>query len=182
MVTPFDDDGDLDLDAAAELARWLVEHGNDGLVLAGTTGESPVLTDPRSWCSSAAVREAVSRARDRRDRHQRHRPRGRADRGGRPRPASTASCRSSPYYNRPSQAGLDAHFRAVAAATDLPVVLYDIPMRTGRKVETDTILRLADEVPNIVGAQGRRGRPRRDGPAHRRAPRRASRSTAATTR
>ena len=57
----------------------------------------------------------------------------------------------APYYNRPSQLGLDAHFRAVAAATDLPVFIYDIPGRTGRKVSTETILRLAHEVPNIVG-------------------------------
>ena len=61
-----------------------------------------------------------------------------------------------PYYNRPSQAGIEAHFRAIAAATDLPVVLYDIPVRTGRKIATATLLRLAREVPNIVRAQGRR--------------------------
>ena len=70
----------------------------------------------------------------------------------------------TPYYNRPSQAGLEAHFRAVAAATELPVMLYDIPVRTGRKIDTDTILRLAHDVPNIVGAQGRGRRPGRDRP------------------
>ena len=59
----------------------------------------------------------------------------------------------TPYYNRPSQAGLDAHFRAVAAATALPVVLYDIPIRTGRKAATDTLLRLARDVANIVGVK-----------------------------
>jgi 4-hydroxy-tetrahydrodipicolinate synthase len=65
----------------------------------------------------------------------------------------------TPYYNRPSQAGLDAHFRAAAAATDLPVVLYDIPGRTGRKVETDLLVRLANEVPTIVGIKDAAGNP-----------------------
>ena len=65
----------------------------------------------------------------------------------------------TPYYNRPSQAGLEAHFRAVAAATALPVILYDIPIRTGRKVATDTLLRLARDVPNIVGVKDAAGNP-----------------------
>ena len=150
MVTPFDDRGDLDLDAAAELAHWLVENGSEGLVLAGTTGESPTLTESEELVLFRKVREAVSV----------------------PILAGTGSnstltavehtkratetgvdgiLQVTPYYNRPSQQGLDAHFRAVAAATHLPVVLYDIPGRTGRKIATDTILRLAREVPNIVG-------------------------------
>src|SRR5262245_62536262 len=65
----------------------------------------------------------------------------------------------SPYYNRPPQAGLDAHFRAVAAATDLPVVMYDVPSRTGRAIAVDTIVRLANEVPTIVGLKDARGKP-----------------------
>jgi 4-hydroxy-tetrahydrodipicolinate synthase len=65
----------------------------------------------------------------------------------------------TPYYNRPPQAGLEAHFRAIAAATDLPVVLYDIPVRTGRKIETDVILRLVREVPNVVGVKDAAGDP-----------------------
>ena len=100
---------------------------------------------------------------------------------GRPPPASTACWSVTPYYNRPSQAGIEAHFRAVAAATELPVMLYDIPVRTGRKIDTEVLVRLAHEVPN----DRRRSRtppatrPRRPGSSP--APPTASRSTAATT-
>ena len=158
MVTPFDDRGDLDLDAAVELAYWLVENGSDGLVLSGTTGESPTLTESEELVLFRTVREAVSVP-------------VLAGAGSN----ATASAvdqtkRASelgvdgilsvtPYYNRPSQAGLEAHFRAVAAATDLPVVIYDIPGRTGRKIDTGTILRLAHEVPNIVALKDAAGDP-----------------------
>jgi 4-hydroxy-tetrahydrodipicolinate synthase len=158
MVTPFDERGDLDLDAAVELANWLVENGSDGLVLSGTTGESPTLTESEELVLFRTVRDAVSVPVI-------------AGAGSN----STASAveqtkRASelgvdailsvtPYYNRPSQAGLEAHFRAVAAATELPVVLYDIPGRTGRKIDTDTLLRLAHEVPNIVGLKDAAGDP-----------------------
>ena len=158
MVTPFDERGDLDLDAAVELANWLVENGSDGLVLSGTTGESPTLTESEELVLFRTVRDAVSVPVI-------------AGAGSN----STASAveqtkRASelgvdailsvtPYYNRPSQAGLDAHFRSVAAATDLPVIIYDIPGRTGRKVDTDTLLRLAHEVPNIAGLKDAAGDP-----------------------
>jgi 4-hydroxy-tetrahydrodipicolinate synthase len=157
-VTPFHDDGSLDVDGAVTLARWLVDHGSDGLVLAGTTGEAPTLTDDEKVELWTAVRAAVDA----------------------PLVAGTGSydtrhtCELSaraaatgvdgllvvtPYYNRPSQAGLDAHFRAAAAATDLPVVLYDIPGRTGRKVDTELLIRLATEVPTIVGIKDAAGNP-----------------------
>ena len=87
----------------------------------------------------------------------------------------------TPYYNRPSQAGLEAHFRAVAAATDLPVVLYDIPVRTGRKIATELIVRLAERGADDRRPQGRGRQPGRDGPARGRARPTTSRSTAATT-
>jgi 4-hydroxy-tetrahydrodipicolinate synthase len=158
MVTPFHDDGSLDLAGAVDLARWLVAHGNDGLVLAGTTGEAPTLSDEEKVELWAAVRAAVDA----------------------PLLAGTGSndtrhtCELSqraaatgvdgllvvtPYYNRPSQAGIDAHFRAVAAATDLPVVMYDIPGRAGRKIGTDLLVRLANEVPTIVGLKDAAGNP-----------------------
>ena len=158
MVTPFDERGDLDLDAAVELASWLVENGSDGLVLSGTTGERPTLTESEELVLFRTVRDAVSVPVI-------------AGAGSN----STASAveqtkRASelgvdailsvtPYYNRPSQAGLEAHFRAVAAATDLPVIVYDIPGRTGRKVDTDTLLRLAHDVPNITGLKDAAGDP-----------------------
>jgi 4-hydroxy-tetrahydrodipicolinate synthase len=150
MVTPFDDDGRLDVDAAATLARWLVDHGSDGLVLAGTTGESPVLSDDEDVALWRAVRDAVSvpivagtGTND--TRHAIELTRRATEVG------VDGVLVVTPYYNRPGQAGLEAHFRAVAAATPLPMLIYDIPVRTGRKVDTEVLLRLAHEVPNIVG-------------------------------
>jgi 4-hydroxy-tetrahydrodipicolinate synthase len=150
MVTPFDERGDLDLDAAVELANWLVENGSDGLVLAGTTGESPTLTESEELVLFRTVRDAVSvpviaGAGSNSTTSAVDQTRRATDTG------VDAILSVAPYYNRPSQAGLEAHFRAVAAATDLPVFLYDIPGRTGRKIASETILRLAHDVPNIVG-------------------------------
>jgi 4-hydroxy-tetrahydrodipicolinate synthase len=158
MVTPFHDDGSLDLDGAVALARWLVEHGNDGLVLAGTTGEAPTLTDDEKVELWSAVRAAVDV----------------------PLVAGTGTydtrhtCELSekaaatgvegllivtPYYSKPSAAGLAAHFRAAAAATDLPVIVYDIPGRSVRKIETKLLIELANEVPTIVGLKDAAGDP-----------------------
>ncbi len=150
MVTPFDERGDLDLDAAAELAHWLVETGSDGLVLAGTTGESPTLTESEELVLFRTVSEAVSvpviaGAGSNSTATAVEQTRRASETG------VDAILTVAPYYNRPSQRGLEAHFRAVAAATDLPVFIYDIPGRTGRKVATETLLTLAHEVPNIVG-------------------------------
>lgn len=156
MVTPFDDQGSLDLDGAAALARWLADHGNDGLVVAGTTGESPVLSDEEKRDLWRAVSEAVtvpviagSGTND--TAHSVVLTRAAKDAG------ATAILAVTPYYSRPPQSGLDAHFRAVAGATDLPVLIYDIPIRTGRKVAHDTIVRLAREVPTIVGVKDAAG-------------------------
>jgi len=156
MVTPFDDQGSLDLDGAAALARWLADHGNDGLVVAGTTGESPVLSDEEKRDLWRAVCEAVtvpviagSGTND--TAHSVVLTRAAKDAG------ATAILAVTPYYSRPPQSGLDAHFRAVAGATDLPVLIYDIPIRTGRKVAHDTIVRLAREVPTIVGVKDAAG-------------------------
>ncbi len=158
MVTPFDDAGALNLTAAADLATWLVDNGSDGLVIAGTTGESPTLSSSEEYALAKAVREAVSV----------------------PLLLGTGSNDTSfamestkkaaslgmdgvlvvgPYYNRPSQAGLDAYFRSVASATELPVMIYDIPHRTGRKIVSSTLLRLAHEVPNIVALKDAAGDP-----------------------
>lgn len=149
MVTPFDADGKLDLDGARTLARWLQEHGNDGLVVAGTTGEGPVLSDDERLGLIAAVVEAVTipvvagtGTND--TRHSVHLT---SEAGALGAAGVLAVC---PYYNRPSQAGIEGHIRAMAAATDLPVMVYDIPVRTGRKIATATLLRLAREVPNVV--------------------------------
>ena len=158
MVTPFDGDGGLDLDAARDLARWLEAAGNDGLVVAGTTGEAPVLSDEEKLSLWAAVAEAVSipvvaGAGTNDTAHSVHLA-AEASRLG-----VAGILAVGPYYNRPSQDGLDAHFRAVAAATDLPVMIYDIPIRTGRKIASATLLRLAREVPNVVALKDAAGNP-----------------------
>ena len=156
MVTPFTPDGALDLDGAATLARRLVEQGNEGLVVAGTTGESPTLTHDEQIDLVAAVVDAVDvpviAGAGSNDTAAAVELTGRATAAG-----ASAILAVTPYYNRPSQAGLHQHFRAMAAATDLPVVLYDIPVRTGRKIETATMLELAAEVPNIVGCKDAAG-------------------------
>jgi 4-hydroxy-tetrahydrodipicolinate synthase len=158
MVTPFDDAGAVDLDGTAELARWLVEQGNDALVVTGTTGEAACLTDEEQIDVWRAVRAAVdvpiiagSGTND--TRHA-------AELTSHAKAAGMdAVLVVTPYYNRPSQAGIEAHFRHVCAATDLPVILYDIPVRTGRKVSTDLLLRLAHDVPNVVGLKDAAGDP-----------------------
>jgi 4-hydroxy-tetrahydrodipicolinate synthase len=158
MVTPFDDDGALDLDGAATLARWLVDHGNDGLVVAGTTGESPVLSDAEKRDLWRAVSEAVtvpviagSGTND--TAHSIELTRAARESG------AAGILAVTPYYSRPSQAGLSAHFRAIASATDLPVLIYDIPIRTGRKVAHEILVSLARDVPTIVGVKDATGDP-----------------------
>lgn len=152
MVTPFDDDLGVDYDAAAALARWLADHGSTGLVLSGTTGESPTLTDDEKLELFRTVAEAVTV------------PviagTGSADTRHTVELTRAASATGvagvlvvCPYYSRPSQAGIEGHFRAVASATRLPVVIYDIPGRTGRKVATDTLLTLAGDVANVVAVK-----------------------------
>ena len=158
MITPFDHDGALDLDGAAKLASWLVEQGNEGLVVAGTTGESPTLTHEEQIELVRVVCQAVSvpviAGAGSNDTRAAIELTEQATAAG-----ATAILSVTPYYNRPSQAGLIAHYRAIASATHLPVMLYDIPVRTGRKVETSTILELAHDVSNIVAVKDAAGNP-----------------------
>jgi len=158
MVTPFGSDGALDLDAARRLARWLQDHGNDGLVVAGTTGESPVLTDDERLSLFAAVIEAVTipvvagtGTND--TSHSVHMTKE-ATRLG-----AAGILAVTPYYNRPSQAGIAGHMGAMADATDLPVVLYDIPVRSGRKINSATILELARRHRNVLALKDAAGSP-----------------------
>ena len=158
MATPFTEGGDLDVDGAATLARWLVAHGSDGLVVAGTTGEGPTLSDDEKVELWTAVRAAVdvplvagSGSND--TRHTRHLSERAAATG------VEGLLVVAPYYNKPSQAGFEAHFRSVAEATDLPIVVYDIPGRTGRKIATEVLVRLANDVPTIVGVKDAAGNP-----------------------
>ncbi len=156
MVTPFAEDGALDVDGAVTLARWLAANGSDGLVLAGTTGEASVLDDREKLTLWEAVAGAVTVPVV-------------AGTGSNDTDHSVRLTRAvgatgvagalvvTPYYNRPSQDGLRRHFTAVAGATDLPVMLYDIPVRAGRRIAADTLLGLARDVPNIVAVKDAAG-------------------------
>ena len=145
MLTPFTADGALDVDGAKRLAQHLVEHGSDGLVICGTTGESPTLTHEEKFDLLGAVTESV---------------------GGRAKiimgtgtyntaesiELTKEACTFgidaclvvTPYYSKPPQSGLLAHFTAVADASNVPVMIYDIPGRTARRVERSTMVRLAE--------------------------------------
>jgi 4-hydroxy-tetrahydrodipicolinate synthase len=153
MVTPLTADGALDVDGAQKLASHLIDSGLDGLVVNGTTGEAPTTTDEEKSLLVKAVVEAVGNraivlagvgTND--TRHT----------AGLARQAQRAGADGllvvTPYYSRPPQAGLESHFVAVADATDLPVMLYDIPVRTGAAIDTETLVRLAEH-PRIVAVK-----------------------------
>lgn len=157
MVTPFDSDGELDVVAGRDLAAHLVEQGIDALVLAGTTGESPTTTDEEKVALLKAVREEVgdkariiAGAGSNDTRHAVAMAKAAAKAG------ADGLLVVTPYYSKPSQAGVEAHFRAVAEATDLPVCLYDIPGRSGIPIDSDTIRRLA-EVDTIKAMKDAKG-------------------------
>jgi 4-hydroxy-tetrahydrodipicolinate synthase len=157
MVTPFTASGDLDLDAAQRLAAHLVDAGNDGLVVSGTTGESPTTTDSEKERLVRAVVEAVGdRARvvagaGSNDTHHTLELARAAEKAG-----AHALLLVTPYYNKPPQEGLARHFEAAADATGLPVMLYDIPGRTGTPIETETLVRLAahERITAVKDAKG----------------------------
>jgi 4-hydroxy-tetrahydrodipicolinate synthase len=153
MITPFTEEGALDLDGAQRLAERLVSHGCDGLVLSGTTGESPTTTDAEKSALVTAVREAVGEGVpvvagvgtfD--TRHTVELARA-AEQAG-----ADGLLVVSPYYSRPPQDAVEEHFRTVADATGLPMLVYDIPARTGTRIEPDTMLRLAEH-PRIVAVK-----------------------------
>ena len=157
MVTPFTADGKLDVDAGVRLAAHLVDGGCDGLVLAGTTGESPTTTESEKLDLMRAVVDAVG-----------HRAKIVAGAGSNDTAHSVDLARDAakagadgilvvtPYYSKPPQSGLYAHFTAVADATDLPVMLYDIPPRSVVPIETETIYRLAEH-PRIKAVKDAKG-------------------------
>lgn len=157
MVTPFKPDGSLDTDTAARLATRLVDAGCDGLVLSGTTGESPTTTDDEKVALVRAVLEAVG------DRARIIAGVGTYDTAHTVRLAKACAAEGAhgllvvtPYYSRPPQSGLVAHFTAVADATPLPVVLYDIPPRSIVPITWDTLRTLAQH-PNIVAVKDAKG-------------------------
>ncbi len=157
MVTPLTADGALDLDGAQRLAAHLVDAGNDGLIINGTTGESPTTSDAEKSDLVRAVLEAVG---DRAHvvagvgtndtRHSIELARA-AEKAG-----AHGLLTVTPYYNKPPQEGLYQHFTTIADATDLPVMLYDIPGRSGVPINTETLVRLAEH-PRIVANKDAKG-------------------------
>ncbi|MFC7402857.1 4-hydroxy-tetrahydrodipicolinate synthase [Citricoccus sp. GCM10030269] len=150
MVTPFTEDGSLDLDAAQKLATHLVDEGADGLVVTGTTGETSTLLDEENVAMFEAVVEAVG------DRAKVIAGTGMNDTGHSVHLSQMAAKTGvdglllvTPYYNKPNQAGIKAHFETIASSTDLPVMLYDIPGRSAMPIHPETIIALAEH-PNIV--------------------------------
>jgi 4-hydroxy-tetrahydrodipicolinate synthase len=155
LVTPFRADGAIDEQALYSLAQWQIENGINWLVACGTTAETPTLTD-EEWlrvirivteasagrvpvwagCTHNSTREAVQRARI-----------------AAQVPGVTAILTANPYYNKPGQEGQYQHFKAIAHAVELPVILYNIPGRTGTNLEPSTVLRLIEDAPNIVGVK-----------------------------
>jgi 4-hydroxy-tetrahydrodipicolinate synthase len=157
MVTPFKADGSLDTEAAARLATHLIDSGCDGLVLFGTTGESPTTTDDEKLTLLRTVLEAVG------DRARIVAGAGSYDTAHTVNLAKVCAAEGAhgllvvtPYYSRPPQAGLLAHFTTVADATELPVILYDIPPRSVVPIEWDTIRTLAEH-PHIVAVKDAKG-------------------------
>lgn len=158
MVTPFDSDGAIDLVQARKLASHLVDvQHNDALVINGTTGESPTTTDAeKAELLAAVVDEIGDRARvvagvgTNDTRHTIELAAQAADAG------ATGLLVVTPYYSRPPQDALVAHFRAVADATELPIMLYDIPHRAGVPIETATLIELASH-PRIVAVKDAKG-------------------------
>lgn len=153
MVTPFRPDGALDLDAAQRLAGHLVDHGTDMLVLSGTTGESPTTSDDEKIALLRAVLETVG------DRASVVTGVGSYDTAHSIESAKAAEVAGAqgllvvtPYYNKPPQDGIKAHFTAIADATGLGVIAYDIPSRTGTKIRTETLIQLAEH-PRIVAVK-----------------------------
>ncbi len=159
MVTPFDSDGRVDLTLAGRLARHLVEQGSDGIVVCGTTGESPTLSWKEQHQLFATVRKAVGTGvyvlagTGSNSTAEAIEATGEAAESG-----ADGALVVVPYYNKPPQEGLEAHFRAIAAsAPQLPLMLYNIPGRTGCSLAPKTVARLMD-CPNIVSFKAASGR------------------------
>lgn len=153
MVTPMHDDGSLDLAGAARLAEHLVARRHDGLVVSGTTGEAPTLTDDEKLAVLRTVVEAVgdrasvvAGAGSNDTAHSVELTRRCVAAG------ATGILAVTPYYNLPTPAGIAAHFRAIADASEVPVLLYDIPHRSGRPIAVDTLIDLAEH-PRIVAVK-----------------------------
>jgi 4-hydroxy-tetrahydrodipicolinate synthase len=157
MVTPFAPEGSIDWDGVARLAVHLADHGHDAIAVNGTTGEAPTTKSSEKLEIIKVVKSAVgsrvkvlSGAGDNETSYTVEQAKRSADAG------ADGLLIVAPYYNKPPQAGIEAHFKAVAATTDLPIMMYDIPGRTGVEIESETIIKLF-EVPNIVALKDAKG-------------------------
>ena len=157
MVTPFAKDGSIDWDGVATLATHLADHGHDAIAVNGTTGEAPTTKSSEKLEIIKVVKSTVgtrvkvlSGAGDNETSYTVEQAKRSADAG------ADGLLIVTPYYNKPPQSGIEAHFKAVASATDLPIMMYDIPGRTGVEIESDTIVRLF-ELPNIVALKDAKG-------------------------
>jgi len=158
MVTPFDKDGAIDWAGVEKLAQHLVDTGHDGIAVNGTTGEAPTTKSSEKLEIIKVVKKVVgskiqvlSGAGDNETSYTVEQAKRSQDAG------ADGLLVVTPYYNKPPQAGIEAHFRAVAAATDLPIMMYDIPGRTGVEIESDTIVKLFESVDNIVALKDAKG-------------------------
>jgi 4-hydroxy-tetrahydrodipicolinate synthase len=154
MVTPFGEDGGVDFDASRKVARHLVEHGSHGVVVAGTTGENPTLTDEEQLELLRVVKDeiggeaiVIAGTGTNDTRHSIHLTEASTEAG------ADACLVVTPYYNKPSPAGLRAHFAAVAAATDRPIVLYNIPSRCVVNMPPELLAEVAAENENVVAVK-----------------------------
>ena len=157
MVTPFKGDGSIDWDGVAKLAQHLVDHGHDGIAVNGTTGEAPTTKSSEKLEIIRVVKSVVgpniqvlSGAGDNETAYTVEQAKRSQEAG------ADGLLVVVPYYNKPPQAGVEAHFRAVAAATDLPIMMYDIPGRCGIEIEPDTIVSLYEH-PQIVALKDAKG-------------------------
>ena len=157
MVTPFAKDGSIDWDGVATLATHLADHGHDAIAVNGTTGEAPTTKSSEKLEIIKVVKSTVgsrvkvlSGAGDNETSYTVEQAKRSADAG------ADGLLIVTPYYNKPPQAGIEAHFKAVASATDLPIMMYDIPGRTGVEIESDTIVRLF-ELSIIVALKDAKG-------------------------
>jgi 4-hydroxy-tetrahydrodipicolinate synthase len=157
MVTPFAKDGSIDWDGVATLATHLADHGHDAIAVNGTTGEAPTTKSSEKLEIIKVVKSTVgsrvkvlSGAGDNETSYTVEQAKRSAVAG------ADGLLIVTPYYNKPPQAGIEAHFKVVASATDLPIMMYDIPGRTGVEIESDTIVRLFD-LPNIVALKDAKG-------------------------
>lgn len=153
MITPFDQNGEVDFDGAATLAKLLVEDGNDGLVICGTTGEAPTLTSGEKVQLWKTVKEAVGKDVPVIAGTGSYCTRSTIELSNKAQQAGADGLLLvSPYYNKPSAAGLREHFKTVHDATNLPIMLYNIPGRTGVEIPTD-VLQLLSELPRVVAVK-----------------------------